>query len=85
MSDARFTGASSDGATAIVASTAIGNAFTGYVCSMCGDAAVSGSVRQVNNGNVSSTGSITTNGAGNVYGSASAIGNSASFITTTRP
>jgi hypothetical protein len=85
MADAVFNGSTIDGGSAVVASTAIGNAFTGYVCSMCGDANVSGSVRQVNNGNVVSTGSITTNGGGQIIGSASAIGNSASFITTTRP
>jgi hypothetical protein len=85
MADAVFNGSTIDGGSAIVASTAIGNAFTGYVCSACGDANVSGTVRQVNSGNVASTGSITTNGGGQIIGSASAIGNSASFITTTRP
>lgn len=80
--NAQFTGASSDGGDVVLASTAIGNGFTGYVCSKCGDAALSGTVSQTNAGNIVSTGSITTNGAGMIVGSASAIGNSASFITT---
>jgi hypothetical protein len=67
---------------AIVSSTAIGNAFTGYVCSMCGDARVSGAVTQTNGGNVASSGTILANGSGGLSGSASAIGNSATFITT---
>jgi hypothetical protein len=71
-----------NGGDAIVSSTAIGSAFTGYVCSMCGDARVSGTITQSNGGNVASSGSIVTNGSGSLSGSASAIGNSATFITT---
>lgn len=82
--NAQFNGSSSDGGEVLVSSTAIGNAFTGYVCSQCGDAAVSGTVRQTNGGNITSTGNITTNGAGAIIGSASAVGNSATFITTQR-
>lgn len=81
---AQFNGASNDGGEVLVSSTAIGNAFTGYVCSQCGDAAVSGTVNQINGGNITSTGTITTNGAGTIVGSSSAIGNSATFITTQR-
>jgi hypothetical protein len=84
-SDAVFNGASQEGGAVVLNSTAIGNAFTGYVCSQCGDASVSGSVRQVNTGNITSTGTINATGAGQIAGSATAIGNSASFITTTRP
>ena len=80
--NAQFNGASSDGGEVILASTAIGNGFSGYVCSRCGDAGLAGTVSQTNAGNVVSTGSITTNGAGMVVGSASAIGNSATFVTT---
>lgn len=80
--NAQFTGASSDGGDVILASTAIGNGFTGYVCSKCGDASQTGTVSQTNAGNIVSTGTITTNGAGMIVGSASAIGNSATFITT---
>lgn len=82
--NAQFAGSSSDGGQVITSSTAIGNAFTGYVCSQCGDAAVSGRVDQTNSGNITSTGTISTNGAGMIVGSASAIGNSATFITTQR-
>ncbi|MDZ4761453.1 MAG: holdfast anchor protein HfaD [Alphaproteobacteria bacterium] len=83
--DASFTGGTAglESGLAVVSATAIGNAFTGYVCSYCGDANVSGSVSQVNGGAVTSTGTISTTGAGGVIGSATAIGNSATFITTT--
>lgn len=80
--DAQFTGMSYDRGDVVLASTAIGNGFTGYVCSQCGDAALTGTVSQTNGGNVTSTGSITANGGGVLIGSASAIGNSATFITT---
>jgi hypothetical protein len=82
-SNAQFNGASSN-QDVVLATTAIGNAFTGYVCSQCGDAALTGHVYQSNGGNIASTGSITTSNAGVVIGSASAIGNSATFITTQR-
>ena len=80
--NAQFTGTSYDHGDVVLASTAIGNGFTGYVCSQCGDAALSGTVSQTNGGNITSTGSITANGGGVLIGSASAIGNSATFITT---
>lgn len=73
---------SGDGA-AVVGATAIGNAFTGYVCGYCGDSSVSGSVTQTNGGAIRATGVLTTNSAGAIVGAASAIGNSATFITTT--
>lgn len=80
--NAQFNGTSYDHGDVVLASTAIGNGFTGYVCSQCGDAALTGTVSQTNGGNITSTGSITANGAGVIIGSASAIGNSATFITT---
>jgi hypothetical protein len=82
--NAQFNAGSGDGGDVVLASTAIGNAVTGYVCSQCGDAALNATVNQVNSGNISSTGSISVNGAGAIYGSSSAIGNSATFITTQR-
>ena len=82
--NAQFTGASYDQGDVVLASTAIGNGFTGYVCSQCGDAALTGTVSQTNGGNIVSTGSISANGAGVIVGSASAIGNSATFVTTQR-
>ncbi len=82
--NAQFTGSSSDGGDVMLASTAIGNAYTGYVCSQCGDADLSGTISQTNGGTITATGTITTNGAGMTIGSATAIGNSATFITTQR-
>lgn len=82
--NAQFNAGSGAGGDVVLASTAIGNAVTGYVCSHCGDAALTATVNQVNGGNITSTGSISVNGAGAIYGSASAIGNSATFITTQR-
>jgi hypothetical protein len=81
---ASFAGSSDGRGDAIVASTAVGNAFTGFVCSYCGEAELSGTVNQANAGNIVSTGTILANDAGSLIGSASAIGNSATFITTTR-
>ncbi len=82
--NAQFNTGSGDGGDVVVASTAIGNAVTGYVCSQCGDASLTSTVNQVNGGAITSTGSISVNGAGAIYGSASAIGNSATFITSQR-
>jgi len=82
--NAKFDAQNGNGGDVVVASTAIGNAVTGYVCSQCGDAALNATVNQTNGGNITSTGSISVNGAGAVYGSASAIGNSATFISTRR-
>jgi hypothetical protein len=84
LASASFEGASHHDGDAIVASTALGNAFTGFVCSYCGEANVSGSVMQANAGNIVSTGTMRADSAGSLLGSASAIGNSATFITTTR-
>lgn len=82
--NAEFTGTGeSQAATTVLNASAIGNAFTGFVCSYCGDAAASGKVSQSNSGSIASTGTITTSGAGGLIGSAFAIGNSASFISTT--
>ena len=82
--NAQFNAGSGNGGDVVVASTAIGNAVTGYVCSQCGDAALSATTSQTNGGNITSTGSISVNGAGAIYGSASAIGNAATFITSKR-
>lgn len=80
LSDAFFQ--CSGSGDAIVASTAIGNAVTGYVCSQCGDAGLSSTTNQINTGNITSTGTINATTTGQLIGSASAIGNSATFITT---
>ncbi len=76
--------ASADNGAAILSSSAIGNAFTAYVCSSCGQASIGGSITQANGGDVRATGSIIVQAGGGVTGSASAIGNSASFITSSR-
>ncbi len=67
---------------AVVSATSLGNAFTGYVCSRCGDAVVTGTVSQTNSGSISATGTMNAIGASSAMGSASAIGNTATFITT---
>ncbi|MDP3739041.1 MAG: holdfast anchor protein HfaD [Hyphomonadaceae bacterium] len=82
ISGAFFEGSGSG--DAVVASTAIGNAITGYVCSQCGDAVLAGTTSQTNTGNIASTGTINATTSGQLIGSASAIGNSATFITTSR-
>lgn len=83
--EASFTGgtASNGSGEVILGATAIGNAFTGYVCSECADTTVTGVLSQNNGGSIRATGTIRTNSVGAVIGSASAIGNSATFITTT--
>jgi hypothetical protein len=76
-------GAASAGTgSAIVSATAIGNAYTGFVCSQCGDAALTASVNQISGGAITATGSINAIGGRGLVGSASAIGNSATFLTT---
>lgn len=76
---ASFDGTSSSGGVATLNSTAIGNAATASLCNVCGDAVLSGTTRQVNSGNVYSSGTMTVPSSGSVIGSASAIGNSATY------
>ncbi len=76
---ASFDGTSSSGGVATLNSTAIGNAATASLCNVCGDAVLSGTTRQVNSGNVYSSGTMTVPSSGGVIGSASAIGNSATY------
>ncbi|MEM8920634.1 MAG: holdfast anchor protein HfaD, partial [Pseudomonadota bacterium] len=76
-----LTGASSANGSAHLGTTAIGNAYTGFVCAECGDAQLTGSIYQSNGASVSSVGTITAPRTGGVYGTASAIGNTASFTT----
>lgn len=78
---ASFTGSSATGGVAQVSSVAIGNASTGILCDICGDATLSGSVQQFNSGPVYATGRMQVGSGGTVIGSASAIGNSATFQT----
>ena len=78
---ASFTGSSATGGVAQISSVAIGNASTGILCDICGDATLSGSVQQFNAGPVYATGRMQVGSGGTVIGSASAIGNSATFQT----
>lgn len=73
-------GAGGDGSL-VAGSTAIGNAITGTLCSTCGTGGgVYGSAEQYNYASVTATTQITaTNVNGGINGSASAIGNTATF------
>ncbi|MEZ5939052.1 MAG: holdfast anchor protein HfaD [Hyphomonadaceae bacterium] len=76
---AQFNGGT--GGDVALSSTAIGNAYTGSVCSQCGDAVLTGNVTQVNTGSVQSIGTISAGNAHSIIGNATAIGNTATFIT----
>lgn len=77
---ASLTGSSVAGGTGYVNATAIGNAMSGYVCTTCADAGIAGTVSQTNYADVRAQGVITTTGAtGGLFGSATAVGNTASF------
>lgn len=79
---ASFNGGASDGGQAIVNATSIGNAATATLCNICGDASLQGSTYQRNDASISARGTITNGGNGSVYGSATAVGNSATFQST---
>ena len=74
-------GNSYSGGTGVVHSTAIGNAATATLCTMCGDGVLQGSVNQMNGAASYAGANIYTGHAGNIYGSATAVGNSASFTS----
>ena len=77
---ASFTGNSSVGGTGIVNATSIGNAVTATLCNLCsGDSVLSGGVRQTNSGQVIARGTAFVPNSGGIYGSATAVGNSATF------
>lgn len=69
------------GGVGIVASSATGNAITGYACASCGSAGVKveGYANQYNSGGVSAGGYVSVGSSGPMTASASAIGNSATF------
>lgn len=81
-SQAQFTGQSSVDGTAVVNATSIGNAATATLCNTCGDAALQGGISQRNSGQVIARGQAYVTHSGSVYGSATAVGNSASFEST---
>ena len=71
-----------DGYDMSAQSTAIGNAVTGYVCSDCGGVINVGN-RQVNSSNVVSTTNMSLTGANrSVSGISTAVGNTATFYST---
>ena len=78
-SQARLTGQSWTGGTGLVSATSVGNAATATVCNYCSEASVGGRINQVNSGQVSATGQASTPYAGAIYGSATAVGNSATL------
>jgi hypothetical protein len=79
---AMLEGNSSRGGVGAVSSMATGNAITGYACASCGNAGVKveGYSSQVNNAAVTATTYVGVGTAGHISASATAIGNSATFI-----
>jgi len=76
---AQFTGQSMVGGTAVLNATSIGKASTAILCNTCGDAVLQGGVNQVNSGQVIARGQAFVPNSGGIYGSATAVGNSATF------
>ncbi|WOR15488.1 holdfast anchor protein HfaD [Hyphomonas sp. FCG-A18] len=81
-SQAQFNGQSTVEGTGIVSATSIGNAATATLCNTCGDAVLQGGVNQINSGQVIARGQAYVTNSGGVYGSATAVGNSATFQST---
>ena len=79
---ASLEGNSSRGGVGAVSSMATGNAITGYACASCGSAGVKveGYSNQYNNAAVNATTFVGVGTAGPISASATAIGNSATFI-----
>lgn len=79
---AMLTGNSSTGGVGVASSMATGNAMTGYSCASCGNAGVKveGYSTQFNSGNVTAATHVGVGTAGMINASATAIGNSATFI-----
>jgi len=79
-SAASLTGNSMVGGTGQVNATSIGNAVTANLCNTCsGDAVLQGGISQINSGSMYARGTAHTPYAGAIYGSATAVGNSATF------
>jgi len=63
--------------------TAIGNAATASLCNTCGDAVLFGSVNQINNGSVTAKAHVTAaHSSGKIHVAGTAIGNSATFTSS---
>lgn len=69
------------GAYGIVSATAIGNNASASLCWQCENGSLSIDNRQVNTGAVTADATIITPRAGGVYGTATAIGNGATFVS----
>jgi len=78
---AGLNGSSFTGGTGHVDATAI-NAATASLCTACGDSVLHGTVNQTNYGSTTAGANISAGSAGNVYGSATAVGNSATFTAS---
>lgn len=71
-----------EGYDGTVRANAVGNDATAYACSLC-TGTVNVNSRQVNQGDVAATASLTTGGsARNLYGVSTAVGNNASFYVS---
>ena len=81
-STANLFGSSSQGGVGMATSFAAGNTMTGFTCASCGmaDVKMNGYANQSNYGNVTATTNIVAGSAGALIGSATAVGNSATFI-----
>ncbi len=86
---ATFTGGQADGGVGdnnitdfVTSATAFGNAVSGFVCSTCGGG-ITANNRQTNSGNIVASTSIQTGSGGALIGTATAVGNSATFHTVT--
>jgi hypothetical protein len=79
---ASLEGSSSRGGVGVVTATAMGNAATVYACQTCGEGSVKveGYVSQYNYAPVTATAVVGVGSAGAITASATAVGNSASFI-----
>jgi hypothetical protein len=81
-SHASLAGNSSRGGVGVVTATAVGNAITGYACASCGQEGVKveGYSAQYNYAPVTAYASAHVGTAGTIAASATAVGNSATFI-----
>ena len=79
---ANLVGSSSNGGVGMATSFAAGNTITGFACSSCAGGGVSmqGNSAQYNYAPVSASTNINVGSAGMIIGSATAIGNSATYI-----
>lgn len=73
----------SQGGVGTAIASASGNGLTGFVCTICGQAGVGlyGNVEQINGGNVNASVNMSGGTSASMVASATAVGNSANFIT----